>query len=35
MYENLQNLQALDDAMMNYYADTLAAAGEEIAKYTD
>ena len=35
MYENLQNLQDLDDAMMNYYADTLAAAGEEIAKYTD
>ena len=35
MYENLQNLQDLDDAMMNYYANTLAAAGEEIAKYTD
>lgn len=35
MYAELENLKALDDAMMNYYGDTLAAAGEEIAKYTD
>ena len=33
--ENLQNLQELDDAMMNYYSDTLAAANEEISKYTE
>jgi hypothetical protein len=35
MYENMQNIQELDKAMMNYYGDTLAMAGEEIAKYTD
>ncbi len=28
-------INELDKAMMNYYGDTLAAAGEEIAKYTD
>ena len=31
----LQNLDALDDFMMDYYGNTLAAAGEELAKYTD
>ena len=35
MYENMQNIQALDKAMMHYYEDTLAAAGEEIAKHTE
>jgi len=35
MYENLESINALDKAMMDYYGNTLAAAGEEIAKYTD
>ena len=35
MYENLENIQELDKTMMNYYGNTLDAAGEEIAKYTD
>ena len=35
MYSNLQSIQDLDKAMMNYYGDTLAMVGEEIAKYTD
>ena len=32
---NLQSLNDLDDAMMEYYGDTLDMAIEEIAKYTD
>lgn len=35
IYEQLGNLQELDSTMMEYYSDTLAAAGEEIAKYTE
>ena len=35
IYEQLGNLQKLDATMMEYYSETLAAAGEEIAKYTD
>ena len=35
MYSNLQSIQDLDKAMMNYYGDTLSMVGEEIAKYTD
>ena len=33
--ENLQALNELDQAMMNYYENTLAAGAEELAKYTD
>ena len=32
---NLRSLNELDSAMMRYYGETLAAAGEEIAKYVD
>ena len=35
IYDNLNNLRELDTAMMSYYSDTLSAAGEELAKYTD
>jgi hypothetical protein len=35
IYENLGSLEELDKAMKNYYGDTLAAAGEEIGKYTE
>ena len=35
IYDNLNSLLELDKAMMNYYGDTLAAAGEELAKFTD
>lgn len=35
IYEQLGSLQELDAIMMEYYSETLAAAGEEIAKYTD
>ncbi len=34
LYENLQALNELDKAMMHYYADTLAAMGEELDKVT-
>jgi hypothetical protein len=34
MLENLQAIQELDDAMMNYYEETLAAGQEELDKYT-
>ena len=34
MLENLQSIQELDDAMMNYYEETLAAGQEELDKYT-
>ena len=33
--ENLNSINELDKTMMNYYGDTLAAAGEELAKYTN
>lgn len=32
---NLESLNDLDSSMMHYYGETLAAAGEEIAKYVD
>ena len=35
IYENLQALQELDKAMLDYYGQTLTAAREELAKYTD
>ena len=35
IYEQLGNLQELDATMMEYYSETLATAGEEIAKYTE
>ena len=35
MYSELGALQELDKEMMNYYGETLSAAGEEIGKYTD
>ena len=35
MMENVANIQELDAAMMTYYGDTLVAAGEELARYTD
>ena len=35
IYENLGSIEELDKAMKNYYGDTLAAAGEEIGKYTE
>ena len=34
-YDQLAALQEIDDAMMNYYSDTLDKASEELAKYTD
>ena len=34
MLENLHSIQELDDAMMNYYEETLAAGQEELDKYT-
>ena len=33
--ENLNSLNDLDDAMMDYYGDTIAMAQDELAKYTD
>ena len=33
--DNLESVLELDKAMSEYYGDTLAAAGEEIAKFTD
>lgn len=35
IYDDLQAIDELDKAMMSYYSDTIAASGEEIAKYTD
>ena len=35
MYEQLEALNSLDKEMLEYYGDTLAVAGEEIAKYTN
>ena len=35
IYEQLEALIDLDDQMMHYYRDTLTAAGEELANYTD
>ena len=35
IYENLTSLKELDASMMSYYSETLAAAGEELAKYID
>ena len=35
IYENLEALQELDKAMMEYYGETLAKAQDELAKYTD
>lgn len=35
IYENLNALNELDKTMQSYYADTLAAAGEEIDKITE
>lgn len=34
IYDNLASIQELDKTMMNYYGETLAAAGEELGKYT-
>jgi hypothetical protein len=35
IYTELGALEEIDNAMKHYYEDTVAAAGEEIAKYTD
>ena len=35
LLENLESIQELDKTMMEYYGDTIAAAGEELAKFTD
>jgi hypothetical protein len=35
IYSQLEALIELDDQMMHYYEDTLAAANEELSKYTD
>lgn len=35
IYDQLEALIELDDQMMHYYEDTLAAANEELADYTD
>ena len=35
IYSNLEALTGLDKQMLEYYGNTLAAAGEEIGKYTD
>jgi hypothetical protein len=35
IYEQIGAILDMDDAMLDYYGDTLAAAGEEIGKYTD
>ena len=35
IYENLDNINQMDDTMMSYYGDTLAAASEELSKFTD
>lgn len=35
LLDNLSSIQELDDAMLNYYSDTLAMVGEEIDKYTE
>jgi hypothetical protein len=32
--DNLSSINELDKTMLDYYGDTLAAAGEELAKYT-
>ena len=33
--DNVASIQELDKTMMTYYGDTLVAAGEELARYTD
>jgi hypothetical protein len=33
--DNLNNINELDKSMITYYGETLAAAGEELAKFTD
>jgi hypothetical protein len=35
LYENMEALIELDKTMMEYYGETIAAAGEELAKFTD
>lgn len=35
LLDNLSSIQELDDAMLNYYGDTLSMVGEEIDKYTE
>ena len=35
IYANLNNINELDKTMIGYYGETLAAAGEELAKFTD
>lgn len=35
LLDNLSSIQELDNAMMNYYGDTLTMVGEEIDKYTE
>ena len=35
IYDNLNNINELDKTMISYYGDTLAAAGEELSKFTD
>ena len=35
IYGTLNNLNAMDESMKHYYGDTLAAASEELSKYTD
>lgn len=35
IYDNLSSINELDKAMMNYYGDTIAAAQDEMSKYTD
>lgn len=35
LLDNLSSIQELDDAMLNYYGDTLTMVGEEIDKYTE
>ena len=35
LYGTLENLNQLDDSMIHYYGDTLAAAQEELSVYTD
>jgi hypothetical protein len=35
LLENLGNIQELDNAMKEYYGNTISMAQEEISKYTD
>ena len=35
IYDNLNNINELDKTMIDYYGETLAAAGEELSKFTD